>query len=217
MNAIIIRDFLWRRWLLIGIVSIAHFIIYTGPVAKGYDSVLVLLFFIGIMAFSPALTKEMVRQILLLPVERACLVKTYWGISVALPTVLFMFLGIIATLFTPQLPRSAILQIPAVAFAWFSLVFFADRFRFLIRQSSFKRKIFYGTITLIGILVALFASNIGQLRAEHFFAISRRGLSSRQSAAEKQTACLSVWQAKATQRQIHPHRANANKKSLQKI
>ena len=172
MNAIIIRDFLWRRWLLIGIVSIAHFIIYTGPVAKGYDSVLVLLFLIGIMAFSPALTKEMVRQILLLPVGRACLVKTYWGISVALPTVLFMFLGIIATLFTPQLPRSAILQIPAVAFAWFSLVFFADRFRFLIRQSSFKRKIFYGTITLIGILVALFASNIGQLRPEHFFAIS---------------------------------------------
>ena len=124
------------------------------------------------MAFSPALTKEMVRQILLLPIERACLVKTYWGISVALPTAWFMFLGIIATLFTPQLPRSAILQIPAVAFAWFSLVFFADRFRFLIRQSSFKRKIFYGTITLIGILVAFFASNIGQLRPEHFFAIS---------------------------------------------
>lgn len=172
MNAILIRDFLWRRRLLIGICGIAHFIIYTGPVAKGYDFTLVFLFLIGIMAFSPALTKEMVRQILLLPIERACLVKTYWGISVALPTAWFMFLGIIATLFTPQLPRSAILQIPAVAFAWFSLVFFADRFRFLIRQSSFKRKIFYGTITLIGILVAFFASSIGQLRPEHFFAIS---------------------------------------------
>lgn len=172
MNATLIRDFLWSRRLLIGIVSIAHFIIYTGPVAKGYDFTLVFLFLIGIMAFSPALTKEMVRQILLLPIERACLVKTYWGISVAIPTGLFMFLGIIATLFTPQLPRSAILQIPAVAFAWFSLVFFADRFRFLIWQSSFKRKIFYGTILSISILVAVFASNIGQLRAEHFFAIS---------------------------------------------
>lgn len=172
MNAIIIRDFLWRRRLLIGIVSIAHFIIYTGPVAKGYDFTLVFLFLIGIMAFSHNLTKEMVRQILLLPIERACLAKTYWGISVALPTVLFMFLGIIATLFTPQLPRSTIVQIPAVAFAWFSLVFFADRFRFLIQQSSFKRKIIYGTITLIGLLVAFFASDIGQLRAEHFFAIS---------------------------------------------
>ena len=172
MNATLIRDFLWRRRLLIGMFSIIHFIIYTGPVAKGHDFTLVFLFLIGIMASSPALTKEMVCQILLLPIERACLVKTYWGISVALPTVLFMFLGIIATLFTSQLPRSAILQIPAVAFAWFSLVFFADRFRFLIRQSSFKRKIFYGTITLIGILVAFFASNIGQLRPEHFFAIS---------------------------------------------
>ena len=172
MNATLIRDFLWRRRLLIGIASIAHFMIYTGPVAKGDDFTLVFLFLIGIMAFSPALTKEMVRQILLLPIERACLAKTYWGISVALPTVLFMFLGIIATLFTSQLPRSAILQIPAVAFAWFSLVFFLDRFRFLIRQSSFKRKIFYGTITLICILVTLFASDIGQLRPEHFFAIS---------------------------------------------
>lgn len=172
MNATLIRDFLWSRRLLIGIVSIAHFIIYTGPVAKGYDFTLVLLFLIGITAFSPALTKEMVRQILLLPIERACLAKTYWGISVALPTVLFMFLGIIATLFTSQLPRSAILQIPAVAFAWFSFVFFVDRFQFLIQQSSFKRKIFYGTITLIGISVAFFASDIGQLRPEHFFAIS---------------------------------------------
>lgn len=172
MNATLIRDFLWRRRLLIGIVSIAHFIIYAGPVAKGYDFTLVFLFLIGITVFSPALTKEMVRQILLLPIERACLSKTYWGMAVALPTVLFMFLGIIATLFTSQLPRSAILQIPAVAFAWFSLNFFVDRFRFLIRQSSFKRKIIYGTITLIGILVAFFASNIGQLRPEHFFAIS---------------------------------------------
>ena len=170
MNAGIIWDFLCRQSLLIGIVSIAHFIIYTGPVAKGYDFTLVFLFLIGIMAFSPALTKEMVRQILLLPVERACLVKTYWGIGVAFPTAWFLFLGIIATLSTPQLPQSTILQIPAVAFAWFSLVFFV--FRFLIRQSSFKRKIFYGTITLIGILVAFFASNIGQLRPEHFFAIS---------------------------------------------
>ena len=127
---------------MIGIVSITHFIIYTGPVAKGHDFTLFYLFFIGIMAFSPALTKEMVRQILLLPVERACLVKTYWRISVALPTAWSMFLGIIATLFTPQLPQFAILQIPAVAFAWFSLVFFADRFQFLIQQSSFKRKIF---------------------------------------------------------------------------
>lgn len=172
MNAIIIRDFLWRRRLLIGIISIAHFIIYTGPVAKGYDFTLVFLFLIGIIVFSPALTKEMVRQILLLPIERACLSKTYWGVSVALPTVLFMFLGIIATLFTSQLPRSAILQIPAAAFAWFSLVFFLDRFQFLIRQSFFKRKIIYGTIILIGILIAFFASNIGQLRPEHFFAIS---------------------------------------------
>ena len=172
MNTTLIRDFLWSRRLLIGIVSIAHFIIYTGPVAKGYDFTLVFLFLIGIMAFSHNLTKEMVRQILLLPIERACLSKTYWGVSVALPTAWFMFLGIIATLFTSQLPRSAILQIPAVAFAWFSLVFFLDRVRFLIQQSSFKRKIIYGTITLIGILVAFFASNIGQLRPEHFFAIS---------------------------------------------
>ena len=172
MNATLIRDFLWSLRLLIGIVSIAHFIIYTGPVAKGYDFTLFFLFLLGIMAFSPALTKEMVRHILLLPIERACLVKTYWGISVVLPTVLFMFLGIIATLFTPQLPRSAILQIPAVAFAWFSLVFFVDRFWSLIRQSSFKRKISYGTILSISVLVAVFASNIGQLRPEHFFAIS---------------------------------------------
>ena len=172
MNATLIRDFLWRRRLLIGIVSIAHFIIYTGPVAKGYGFTLFFSFFIGIIVFLPTLTKEMVRQILLLPVERACLEKTYYGIQVALPTAWFMFLSIIATLFTPQLPWFTIVQIPALAFACFSLVFFLDRFRFLIRQFSFKRKIFYGTITLIGILVAFFASNIEQLRAEHFFAIS---------------------------------------------
>ena len=172
MNAGIIRDFLWRQSLLIGIVSIVHFIMYTGPVAKGDDFNLFFLFFIGIIAFLPDLTKGKVRQILLLPVERACLVKTYWGISVALPTAWFLFLGIIATLSTPQLPRSAILQIPAVAFACFSLVFFVFRFPFLSRQSSFKRKIFYGTITLIGILVAFFAIDIEQLRPEHFFAIS---------------------------------------------
>ena len=118
----------------------------------------------------------MVRQILLLPIERACLEKTYWGISVALPTAWFMFLGIIATLFTSQLPWSTIVQIPALAFAWFSLVFFADRFWFLIRQSSFKRKIVYGTITLIGCLIVFFTSDIEQLRPEHFFAISARAI-----------------------------------------
>lgn len=77
MNAGIIRDFLWRQRLLIGIVSIVHFIMYTGPVAKGDDFNLFFLFFIGIIAFSPDLTKGKVCQILLLPVERACLVKTY--------------------------------------------------------------------------------------------------------------------------------------------
>ena len=172
MNATLIRDFLWRRRLLIGIASIAHFIIYTGPVAKGYSFILLFSCFIGIIVFSPALTKEMVRQILLLPVDRACLEKTYYGIQVVLPTAWFMLLSIIATLFTSQLPWSTIVQIPAVAFACFSLNFFADRFQFLIQQSSFKRKIFYGTITLIGILIVGFASNIGQLRPEHFFAIS---------------------------------------------
>ena len=170
MNATLIRDFLWSRRLLIGIASIAHFIIYTGPVAKGYGFTILFLFFIGIIVFSPALTKEMVRQILLLPVERACLEKTYYGIQVVLPTAWFTLLSIIATLFTSQLPWSTIVQIPAVAFAYFSLNFFADRF--LIRQFSFKRKIFYGTFTLIGLLVVGFASNIGQLRPEHFFAIS---------------------------------------------
>lgn len=170
MNATLIRDFLWSRRLLIGIASIAHFIIYTGPVAKGYGFTILFLFFIGIIVFSPALTKEMVRQILLLPVERACLEKTYYGIQVVLPTAWFTLLSIIATLFTSQLPWSTIVQIPAVAFACFSLNFFADRF--LIRQFSFKRKIFYGTFTLIGLLVVGFASNIGQLRPEHFFAIS---------------------------------------------
>ena len=90
----------------------------------------------------------------------------------ALPTAWFLFLSIIATLSTPQLPRSTILQIPAVAFACFSLVFFVFRFPFLSRKSSFKRRIFSGTITLIGFLIVGFAGNIGELRPEHFFAIS---------------------------------------------
>lgn len=88
MNALILTSFLKRWGLLVGFCSCLHVMFTLININSPRHSFFVpILILIGPIALSLDLAKGFARNLLLLPVPRKEIVKTWWWIGVGLPTV----------------------------------------------------------------------------------------------------------------------------------
>jgi hypothetical protein len=95
MNALILTSFLKRWGLIVGFCSCLHVMFTLININSPRHSFFVpILILIGPIALSLDLAKGFARNLLLLPVLRKEIVKTWWWIGVGLPTVYITFLTI---------------------------------------------------------------------------------------------------------------------------
>lgn len=108
MSTQIISDYI-RRWgFQIGLVSVLHLIASVGQMLSPRHTLAtpILLLMMGPIFLSMDLAKGLARPLLLLPIERQTLAKTWWSIGVGLPTLwgfaLLLISAVIASFWAPE-------------------------------------------------------------------------------------------------------------------
>ena len=132
MNSLIVNSFL-RRWgLIIGLCSVVHVIMTFVNANNSRDNFFFpLILFIGPVALSLDLTKGLARVVVLLPIRKKEIVKTWWWIGVGLPVVLISILTIVTSCIAAlwnhgtTVQWASIVQTLILAFTSISIMYFA--------------------------------------------------------------------------------------------
>ena len=99
MNSLIVRNYLYRWRYLIGICTVLHVVLtYANGFGSRQNFMIPFILFVGPVALSFDLAKGFARVILLLPIPRREIVRTWWWLGVGLP-----FVWIVAVTFSTHL------------------------------------------------------------------------------------------------------------------